>query len=285
MFFQTPKLAGEFSHLYIFASLSIHATFMPIITPSAPVKIIASLQQYFLLLLFALPFTPVSAQVSLPERNPLKLSVRGGGISNNHDQQAELFSKIENGATYTVNTDYAVLGEVELAADLIRFRGAALGIQVSGMYAHPEIKSEGPDGSHRLGLTQVEIARANITIAFNGSDPYTMFELPYHSNKEAVLGVSGMIIRTEKTILTPYATDTLKIKKISGDYCQAVGVTFGWNWRLGESGWVLGINGAVMFVINKSHLVKVETDELSPYTSGILDFAPRVVTAGIGYHF
>jgi hypothetical protein len=94
-----------------------------------------------------------------------------------------------------------------------------------------------------------------------------------------------MIIRTEKTELTPYATDSLRIKKISGEYCQAVGVTFGWNWRLWESAWVLGVNGAVMFVINKSHLVKVEMDEDASLNSGLLDFAPRVITAGLGYHF
>jgi hypothetical protein len=238
-----------------------------------------------LLLVLLCPFIKLYSQVSLPERNPFKLSVRGGGLSNNKDQQAELHSKIENGALYTVDIDYAAIGEVELGIDIIRFRGACLGAQISGMYARPEFISDGPDGIHRVGLTQMGFARANITFAFNGSDPYTMFELPYHSNKEAVIGISGMIVKTENTTLTPYATDTLKINKISGEYCQSLGVTFGWNWRLGESGWVIGINGAVMFVINKSHLVKIETDETSPYTSGILDFAPRVLTAGIGYHF
>jgi hypothetical protein len=226
-----------------------------------------------------------TSQVTFRERNPFKLSVRGGGISNNHDQAAELKSKFENGINYTVNTDYAMVGEVELAADLIRMRGACLGMQVSGLYSHPEFKATHPDGSmQRVGLTQLGIVRANITISFNGSDPYTMFELPYHSNKEAVLGISGMIIRTENTQLTQYAIDTLGITKISGEYSQALGVTFGWNWRIGESGWVAGINGAVMFVVNKSHLVKVQTDELS-YSSDYMEFAPRVFTAGIGYHF
>jgi hypothetical protein len=112
-----------------------------------------------------------------------------------------------------------------------------------------------------------------------------MFELPYHSNKEAVLGICGMIIRTEKTKLTTYAVDTLKIKKITGEYSQALGVTFGWNWRLGESGWVMGINGALMFVLNKSYLVEIETDESSPNSSGKIEIAPRILTAGIGYRF
>jgi hypothetical protein len=227
----------------------------------------------------------VHAQVSLPERNPFKLSIRGGAMSNNNDQAAGLKSKADDEVLYTVNTDYATIGEVELAVDLLRMRGASLGLQVSGMYSRPEFKAKGPDGSHRVGLTQMEIARANLTISFNGSDPYTMFELPYHSNKEAVLGITGMIIRTEKTRLTPYATDTLGIRKISGEYSQALGVTFGWNWRIGESGWVAGINGALMFVINKSHLVKVQTTENSPFESDYIDLAPRVLTAGIGYHF
>lgn len=229
--------------------------------------------------------TVLHGQVSLPNRNPFKLTIRGGAMSNNHDMEAHLIEKVGKLASYTVNTDYAAIGEAELSADLFRFRGAAIHIQVSGMYARPEFKSKGADGTHRVGLTQLEIARANLVFSFNGSDPYTMFELPYHSNKEAFIGATGMIVRTEKTQLTQYAMENLGIKRIHGEYCQALGVTFGWNWRLGESGWVLGFNGAVMFVINKSHLVKVETDDVSPYASGVLDFAPRMATAGIGYHF
>jgi hypothetical protein len=236
-----------------------------------------------LLLLFIV--TGAYSQVSLPERNPFKLTFRGGAMSNNNDLAAELKSKSDKHVIYTVNTDYAAVGEAELAADLIRFRGAALGMQVSGIYSHPEFKVKNADESHRVGLTQMEIVRANITISFNGSDPYTMFELPYHSNKEAVLGVTGMIMRTEKTHLTSFASDTLGISKIAGDYCQALGVTFGWNWRLGESPWVIGINGAIMFVVNKSHLVKVYMDDDSSLTSDFIDFAPRILTAGIGYHF
>jgi hypothetical protein len=239
----------------------------------------------FVFVLFILSTVNISAQVSLPERNPFKLTFRGGGLSNNNDQAAQLKSKLEDALPITVNTDYAAIGEVELSADLIRFRGAALNLQVSGLYARPEFKSTGADGIHRVGLTQLEIARANLVIAFNGSDPYTMFELPYHSNKEACIGITGMIIRTEKTTLTPYAKDSLGIKSIHGEYSQALGVTLGWNWRLGESGFVMGISGALMFVINKSHLVTVETEDTSSFSSGVLDFAPRVLTAGIGYHF
>ena len=240
---------------------------------------------FALIILFLFCSADINAQVSLPERNPFKLTFRGGGLSNNNDQAAQLKSKLEDALPITVNTDYAAIGEVELSADLIRFRGAAINLQISGLYARPEFKSKGATGTHRVGLTQVEIARANLVVAFNGSDPYTMFELPYHSNKEACIGISGMIIRTEKTTLTPYAKDSLGIKSIHGEYSQALGVTLGWNWRLGESGFVMGINGALMFVINKSHLVTVETEDTSSFSTGVLDFAPRVLTAGIGYHF
>ena len=236
-------------------------------------------------LLLVISFSGFAQRITAPERNPCKLSIRGGAMSNNHDQAAELKSKFENGQNFTVNTDYAAIGEVELGFDVVRMRGACLGFQMSTLYSRPEFKSTSAEGKmQRVGLTQMGIVRANLTISFNGSDPYTMFELPYHSNKEAVLGISGMIIKTDKTKLTRYAVDTLGITKIHGDYAQALGITFGWNWRIGESGWVAGINGALMFVINKSHLVKVETDDRL-YTSDYVDFAPRILTAGIGYHF
>ena len=227
----------------------------------------------------------VHGQVSLPERNPFKLSFRGGVLSNNGDLSAILKSKTELDNQYRIDFNYTAIGEAELAAEIFRFRGAGIGMQVSGMYGQPELRAEHNGKFQRVGLTQLQMVRANLTVSFNGSDPYTMFELPYHSNKEAVLGICGMIMRTETTKLTPYATDSLLIRKISGEYSQALGVTFGWNWRLGESGWVIGINGAVMFVINKSHLLTVESEENSPYSSAKLDFAPRFITGGIGYHF
>jgi hypothetical protein len=230
--------------------------------------------------------TGANAQVSLPERNPLKLTFRGGAMSNNGDLAAELKMKSDGELGYTIDMDYTAIGEAELSIDLLHFRGAGLGIQFAGMFARPEfIATDAYGVSQRVAMTQVEIAKATVAFSFNGSDPYTMFELPYHSNKEAVLGVTGMIIRTQNTKLTSYATDSLGIKEISGDFCQALGVNFGWNWRLGQSGWVLGINGSVMFVINKSHIVDVITEENALYSSGRMEFAPRVITAGLGYHF
>ena len=243
----------------------------------------------FIAIVFTTNFLNVSgafSQVSLPERNPLKLTIRAGAMSNNGDLAAELKMRSDGELGYTVDMDYTAIGEAELSIDLLHFRGAGLGIQFAGMFARPEFNATDAYGvSQRVAMTQIEIAKATVAFSFNGSDPYTMFELPYHSNKEAVLGVTGMIIRTQNTKLTSYATDSLGIKEISGDYCQALGVNFGWNWRLGQSGWVLGINGAVMFVINKSHLVDVITEENAIYSSGKMEFAPRVITAGLGYHF
>jgi hypothetical protein len=246
-------------------------------------------QQYLIAIVIAIFLqnaTTAFAQVSLPERNPLKVMVRAGAMSNNGDLAAHLNMKSDGELGYTVDMEYAAIGEAELSIDLLHFRGAGLGLQFSGMFSRPELMATDNFGnSQRVALTQVEIARATLSFSFNGSDPYTMFELPYHSNKEAVLGVSGMIIRTQNTALTPFATDTLGIASISGEFCQALGVNFGWNWRLGQSGWVIGLSGDVMFVINKSHLVDVKTEESSLYTSDQLDFAPRIITAGFGYHF
>jgi hypothetical protein len=231
----------------------------------------------------------IYAQVSLPERNPCKFSIRGGAMSNNGDQAANLRLKSTTDVMYTINLDYAAVGEAELVVDILHFRGAGMSFQAAGLYARPEFKASGSlpinSGSHRVGLTQLEMVRAALVFTFNGTDPYVMFELPYHSNHEAVLGISGIIARTEKTTLTPYATDSLGITSIHGEYAQALGVTFGWNWRIGESGWVFGLNGEVMFVVNKSHLVTIDTGENSLYSFSKLEFAPRIITAGIGYHF
>ncbi len=239
-----------------------------------------------LIAIFSLNVNTIYSQVSLPDRNPLKFTVRAGAMSNNGDLAAQLNMKSDGELGYTVDMYYAAIGDAELSIDLLHFRGAGLGIQFSGMFARPELKATDTYGnSQRVALTQIEIARATVSFSFNGSDPYTMFELPYHSNKEAVLGISGMIIRTQNTQLTSFATDTLGIESIHGEYCQALGLNFGWNWRLGQSGWVIGISGDVMFAINKSRLVDVNTKESSLYTSDRLDFAPRIITAGFGYHF
>lgn len=248
----------------------------------------AAKSKYSLLaiLLFILEVNVAYSQVSFPDRNPLKLSVRAGVMANNGDLAAQLKMKSDGELGYTVDMDYAAIADAELSIDLLHFRGAGLGLQISGMLSRPELKATDNYGnSQRVAMTQIEILRATLSFSFNGSDPYTMFELPYHSNKEAVLGISGMIIRTQNTTLTPYATDSLGIESIHGEFCQALGLNFGWNWRLGQSGWVIGLSGDVMFAINKSRLVDVKTKDSSLYASDRLDFAPRILTAGFGYHF
>ncbi len=256
-----------------------------------PIRLIMNLSSHKLLfLLVALCALFIShdanAQVSLPERNPVKLTFRGGAMSNNGDLAAQLKNKSDGELGRTVDLNYSAIGEAELGIDLLKFRGSGLNIAFAGMYAHPELIATDYAGTAtRVGLTQLEIARASLNFTFNGTDPYTMFELPYHSNKEAVLGLTAMIIRTEKTALTSYATDTLGIDKIAGEYCQAMGINFGWNWRLGQSGFVLGISGEFMWAVNKSRLVDVTTKESSRFDGDRLDFAPRIITAGLGYHF
>lgn len=241
---------------------------------------------YPFILVLLLAFATYShAQVSLPERNPFKLTVRGGAMSNNGDLSAVLRKKANWDDNYKLNINYTAIGEVELSADLLKFRGSGIGMSASVMYGQPEIRAEYKGKFERVALTQLQIVRMNLFLSFNGTDPYTMFELPYHSNKEAVLGVTGMIIRTDQTEMTPFAKDSLGLKDLQERYCQALGVTFGWNWRLGESGWVFGLNGAVMFVINKSYMYKMETEADGPLTSDNMLFAPRLITAGFGYHF
>ena len=145
----------------------------------------------FIAIVFTTNFLNVSgafSQVSLPERNPLKLTIRAGAMSNNGDLAAELKMRSDGELGYTVDMDYTAIGEAELSIDLLHFRGAGLGIQFAGMFARPEfIATDAYGVSQRVAMTQIEIAKATVAFSFNGSDPYTMFELPYHSNKEAAI--------------------------------------------------------------------------------------------------
>lgn len=210
-------------------------------------------------------------------------------MSNNGDQSAKLRFRNDGDVNYTVNLDYATVGEVELVTDLLHWRGAGFALQTALLYAQPEFQASGAlpgnNYSFHIGVTQLEMARASLVFTLNGTEPYTMFELPYHSNHEAVIGFCGMIARMEKTKLTPAAHDSLGVISITGAYCKTLGITFGWNWRIGDSGWVFGLNGQIMFIVNKNYLASIDTEEKSPFESGELDFAPRIITAGLGYHF
>ena len=95
----------------------------------------------FIAIVFTTNFLNVSgafSQVSLPERNPLKLTIRAGAMSNNGDLAAELKMRSDGELGYTVDMDYTAIGEAELSIDLLHFRGAGLGIQFAGMFARPE---------------------------------------------------------------------------------------------------------------------------------------------------
>ncbi|MFM9026664.1 MAG: hypothetical protein ACKOQ6_01540, partial [Bacteroidota bacterium] len=84
---------------------------------------------------------------------------------------------------------------------------------------------------------------------------------------------------------TKEATDSLGITELNGNTCRALGVYIGWNWRLGQSGWVFGISGSVMWEWRKNYLINFETTDEAKFTSGTLPFAPRQITGGFGYHF
>ena len=83
----------------------------------------------------------------------------------------------------------------------------------------------------------------------------------------------------------PPGNDTLDLKMINGNTCRAIGFHMGWNWRLGQSPWVFGVSGSIMWKLRKNYLINFETNETSKYTSGTMPFEPRLITAGFGYHF
>ena len=86
--------------------------------------------------------------------------------------------------------------------------------------------------------------------------------------------------------LSNFAKDTLGITSIKGDKAvKSLGVTFGWNWRIADSGWVIGLNGSILWFADENPLLKFETGEASLYDPDKLTFAPRILQAGIGYHF
>ena len=122
-------------------------------------------------------------------------------------------------------------------------------------------------------------------LSFNGTDPYTMFQMPYHSQNEAVLGVTLMGMRSEDVAVTEMAKDSIGISEIKGGIAKAAGIYFGLNWRIGESGWVFGVSASLMWHYDRNHWINIKTDESSAYTPGYIDMAPRFAQAGFGYHF
>ena len=229
---------------------------------------------------------PVHAQVSIPERSPLTIFARFGLLGNNPDFKVKLFKKDNKSDRWSVRSEYAAAPELGFGFDLVRFRAAVIGCQLSGLYAQQELIAADSVDEFRVGLPPVGMIRGAVTLSFNGSEPYTMFALPYHSTSEMVVGVSGALLQTVDTKPTKISSDSLGITNIrGGNLVQVIGFFLGFNWRLGESGFVMGVCGSMMWTPEKKQLLSVETGESSPFNTGNLIFDPRTAQFTLGYHF
>ncbi|REJ80831.1 MAG: hypothetical protein DWQ44_04825 [Bacteroidetes bacterium] len=240
---------------------------------------------FFIILFVFSFFTPAQAQVSMGERSPFAFTVRGGLLSNNGDLATLLRLKTEWDKTWSLNTFYSTHAEAVLGIDLIRLRTTDIVLHLSALGSEPEILAKDQFSEHRVAMSRLGMARATLTFSFN-SDGYKMFSMPWHTNHEAILGVTGAYMYATDIVMTDFAKDSLGITQIRAKKpVKSVGLTFGWNWRIASSGWVIGLNGSVMWFADENPLMRFETDEASLYTSGYLTFAPRILQAGIGYHF
>ncbi len=225
------------------------------------------------------------AQVTIPERSPIAFTVRGGLISNNGDLAAQIRMKTDYDNTWAVNTYYATAAEAVLGIDMIRMRTTDIVLHISALGAEPELRAKSPTGDHKVADSQLGIARASITFSFN-NDNYKMFGMPWHTNHEAILGITGSFMYSTNFELSNFAKDTLGITNIKGDQAvKSLGITFGWNWRILDSGWVFGLNGSILWFADENPLMRFETGEASLYNPAKLTFAPRILQAGLGYHF
>lgn len=205
-----------------------------------------------ILSLFCLHSSLLFAQVNVPERSPISFGVRGGMISNNGDLASQFRLKTDYDSHLSVNTYYATAGEAVLGIDMIRLRTTDIVLHISALGAAPELRAKSPTGDYKVADSQLGIARASITFSFN-SDNYKMFAMPWHSNHEAVLGITGSFMYATNFELSNFAKDTLGIANIKGDQAvKSLGVTFGWNWRIADSGWVIGLSGSVLWFADEN---------------------------------
>ena len=242
---------------------------------------------YYILILtfFSLSQNTISAQVTVPERSPISFGVRGGLISNNGDLASNLRLKTDYDNLWAVNTYYATAAEAVLSIDMIRLRTTDIVLHISALGAEPELRAKHEDRDYKVADSQLGIARASITFSFN-NDNYKMFGMPWHTNHEAILGITGSFMYATNFELSNFAKDTLGLSSIKGDQAvKSLGVTFGWNWRIADSGWVIGLTGSILWFADENPLLKFETAEESLYHSDKLTFAPRILQAGLGYHF
>ena len=226
-----------------------------------------------------------SAQVSVPERRPIAFSVRGGMVSNNGDLAASLRKKTDYNDAWRINTYYAGALEAVLGIDLIRLRKTDIVLHISALGAEPEIRAKSPTGEHRIANSQLGLARASLTFSFN-NDNYKMFGMPWHTNHEAILGITGSFMYATNFELTNFAKDTLGLASIRGDRAvKSIGVIFGWNWRIADSGWIIGLTGSMLWFADAIPLLELKTGEATLYENDKLTYAPRILQFGIGYHF
>jgi hypothetical protein len=224
--------------------------------------------------------------ITPPERSPVSFHARFGLLTNNPDLALKLYDKRDSMNYRTINTGYMAAPEVSLNFDLVRYRAIVFGAQISAIVAQPGLHVKGENTDYLAGLTDLYMAKGTLWLAINTSgDPYSLFSLPYHGQGESVVGITGAFLETKDIKPTQQATDSLGITELNGNTSRAVGVYFGWNWRLGQSGWVFGINGSLMWQMKKNYLINFETTDEAKYTSGTLPFAPRLITGGFGYHF
>lgn len=227
------------------------------------------------------------AQVTWRERTRWTWTAKYGVLANNPDYEAQMWLKdnvFGNGGWF-VKPYYSAMPEVAVCFDAVRMRGAVLGLQVAGSYMESELNAKSENSKFRLGITPTQMLRGTLTLSFNGTDPYTMFQMPYHSQNEAVLGVTFMGMRSEDVAVSTEARDSIGISEIKGGIAKAAGIYFGLNWRIGESGWVFGVSASLMWHYDRNHWINIKTDESSSYTPGYIDMAPRFAQAGFGYHF
>lgn len=238
--------------------------------------------------LFGMAICTVNAQgiITPPERSPFSLNARFGLLTNNPDLAVKMYDKQDSTILRTLNTGYMAAPELSLNIDMIRYKALVVGIQLTALVAQPGLHVKGDNVDYLAGLTDLYMAKGTLWLSLNTSgDPYSLFSLPYHGQGESVIGFTGAIMETKDVLPTAQAADSLGITQLNGNTCRALGVSFGWNWRLGQSGWVFGINGSLMWNWDKNYLINFETTDEAKYTSGTLPFAPRLVTGGFGYHF
>ncbi len=240
---------------------------------------------FFLTLLFLTHFA--NAQSITPgARNPFSFQARFGLLTNNPDLGAKLYNKIDTTLYREINTGYMAAPELDLNIDLVRYKAMCIGVQLSAIVAQPGLHVKGGETEYLAGVTDLYMAKGTLWFSFNSSgDPYSLFSLPYHGQGESIIGFTGAFSETNDIQPAYPATDSLGITNINGNTCRSIGFLFGWNWRLGQSSWVFGISGSLMWSLDDNYLINFETSEEAPYKPATLEFAPRLITGGLGYHF